>query len=58
MLLMKFITLKEDTLMSLYDNDLMKYLKEDLPKECLTEFKMTDLLDFDTAVENEMSGST
>ena len=36
----------------MWDNDLMKYLKEDLPKECLTEYKMTDLLDFDAALEN------
>jgi hypothetical protein len=57
MLLMKFITLKEDTLLNLWDEDLMKYLKEDLPKECLTEFKMTDLLDFDSALECEMDSS-
>ena len=41
--------------MNLWDNDLMKYLKEDLPKECLTEYSMEFLLDLEEAIEMNMN---
>ena len=45
-LLLKFFSLKEEKLLNLEDNELMKFMKETMPKECLTEFKLPDLLDF------------
>lgn len=39
----------------MWDEDLMKYLKEDLPKECLTEYKMEHLLDLEEAIEMNMN---
>jgi len=54
-LLIKFITLKEQELLNMWDEDLMKYLKEDLPKECLTEYKMEVLLDLEEAIEMNMN---
>ena len=33
----------------------MKYLKEDLPMVCLTEYNMADLLDLEEAIEMNMN---
>jgi len=50
-LLLKFFTLKNDKLLTLEDNDLMKFMKEDMPKECLQENTMPELLDFNDQCE-------
>lgn len=56
MLLLRFFGLKEEKLMDLWDNDLMAYMREEMPMECLQEYSMQELLDLDAIIENEDNG--
>ena len=46
-LIMKFIFLKQQKLMTLYENDLMEYMKDGLTNECFNENSMLKLLDYE-----------
>ena len=50
-LLMKFLSLKEDKILELIDDDLLRYMKTKLPIECLTENAMDELFDFNATIE-------
>lgn len=56
MLLLRFFGLKEDKLLDLWDNELMTYMREQMPMECLSEYSMPELLDFDAIIENDDCG--
>lgn len=56
MLLLRFFGLKEEKLLDMWDNELMTYMRETMPMECLTEYTMPELLDFDAIIENEDQG--
>ena len=46
-LITKFIYKKEQYLLAIDDdNEFLKYIMETLPMECIQEYTMTDLLDF------------
>lgn len=48
---MKFLSLKEDKILELIDDDLLRYMKTKLPIECLTENAMDELFDFNATIE-------
>ena len=57
MLLLRFFGLKEDKLLGLWDNELMSYMREEMPAECLSEYSMPELLDFEAIIENDDNGA-
>ncbi len=51
-LLIKFIQLKEQTILEFDDiDDLQDYMRKELPKDCLKEYPMHLLLDFEAQVD-------
>lgn len=57
MLLLRFFGLKEEKLLDLWDNELMSYMREEMPMECLSEYSMPELLDFEAIIENDDNGN-
>uniref|UniRef100_A0A7S3FVU5 Rab-GAP TBC domain-containing protein n=1 Tax=Strombidium rassoulzadegani TaxID=1082188 RepID=A0A7S3FVU5_9SPIT len=53
-LLIKFISLMEETILDFEDqDDLLDYMRKEMPKDCLKNFPMHQLLDFEATVEVE-----
>ena len=54
-LFINFITNLESEILSLSDEHLNRFMKNEMPKACLKKKKMHELLDFYTQVESEQS---
>ena len=54
-LFIKFIENLQDEILSRTDEDLNKFMKSEMPGECLKKVKMHELLDFYTCIESEQS---
>jgi hypothetical protein len=52
-LFIKFIENLQDEILSRYDEDLNRFMKSQMPRECLKKVAMHELLDFYTSVESE-----
>jgi hypothetical protein len=44
-LLLKMIEHKEDKILTLEDHDLLQYIRNEMPNECLSEINMVYLMD-------------
>ena len=54
-LFIKFIENLEDEILKRNDEDLNRFMKSEMPGECLKKVQMHELLDFYTCVESEQS---
>uniref|UniRef100_A0A7S3ITL6 Rab-GAP TBC domain-containing protein n=1 Tax=Strombidium inclinatum TaxID=197538 RepID=A0A7S3ITL6_9SPIT len=50
-LLTKFISLQEEEIKQMYDEDLQFYIAKQMPLDCLKKYPMYQLLDFEASVE-------